>query len=254
LVKSVRNAFSLSSVSLVISRLSRIEARIEHEKAEQKHNAFDLTDDDHGKGDGRHGLPSANYQILAPMNGTVISKHISLGEVLKADADAFLLADLRTVWVDLSVYQKDLPFLREGQKIVLSAGHGIPDVEAEIGFVGPLLGEATRTALARVELENADGLWRPGLFVSGRMEAHSRPVELMVLNDAVQELHGEAAVFVVAPGGEGFLVRHVTPGASDEQWTEITSGLTKGEQYVAEGAFLLKSQLLKGTFGHGHVH
>jgi cobalt-zinc-cadmium efflux system membrane fusion protein len=242
-----------SMEDFLAAKQAMIEARIEHEKAEQKHKALDLADDDHDKGEARHGLPSADYRIIAPMTGTVIAKHISLGEVLPADAEAFLLADLRTVWVDLSVYQKDLPFVRESQKIVLSAGHGIPDVEAEIGFVGPLLGEATRTALARVVLDNTGGLWRPGLFVTGRMEAHSRPVELMVASDAVQEIHGEAAVFVAAPDG-GFLVRHVTPGASDEQWTEITSGLTSGEQYVAEGAFLLKSQLLKGTFGHGHVH
>lgn len=236
------------------AKQSMIEARIEMEKADQKHNALDLDDAEHGKGEGRFGLPSADYRIAAPLSGTVINKHISLGEVLKADTEAFLLADLRTVWVDLSVYQKDLPFIREGDRITLSAGHGIPDIEAEIDYVGPLMGEATRTALARVVLDNSSRLWRPGLFVTGRMEAHSRPVELMVPSEAVQEIHGDPAVFVRDSAGEGFMVRHVTVGGRDEQWTEITSGLEPGEQYVAEGAFLLRSQLLKGGFGHGHVH
>jgi cobalt-zinc-cadmium efflux system membrane fusion protein len=236
------------------AKQAMIEARIAEENADQKHRALDLSEEDHGRGGNRHGLPSADYRIIAPLSGTVIDKHISLGEVLKADTEVFLLADLRTVWVDLSVYQKDLPFVRAGDRITLSAGHGIPDTEAEIGYVGALVGEATRTALARVVLDNESGLWRPGLFVTGRMNAHSRPVELMVAIDAVQEIHEEPAVFVKDGESGGFRVRHVTVGARDEEWTEITSGLRPGEVYVSEGAFLLKSNLLKGSFGHGHVH
>ena len=236
------------------AKQTMIEARIEMEKAEQKHRALDLSESDHKRGDKRFALPSADYSIIAPMAGTVISKHISRGEVMQADTDAFLLADLSTVWVDLSVYQKDIPFVREGENITLSAGHGIPEAEARIDYVGPLVGEATRTLLARVLLDNSAGLWKPGLFVNGRMQAHSRPVNLVVVNDAVQELHGETAVFVQDTQDGSFQVRHVTVGGQDEQWTEITSGLEPGESYVSEGAFLLKSQLLKGAFGHGHVH
>ena len=84
------------------------------------------------------------------------------------------------------------------------------------------------------------------------MEAHSRPVDLLVTNEAVQEIHGEPAVFVKTD--EGFRVRHVTIGGQDESWTEISSGLAREEPYVAEGAFLLKAQLTKSGFGHGHVH
>jgi membrane fusion protein, heavy metal efflux system len=229
-----------------------IEARIQMEKAEQKHKALDLNETDHGKGDGRYGLPSANYQISAPMNGTVIDKHISLGEVLKADTEAFLLADLSTVWIDLSIYQKDLPFVRQGETVKISAGHGIPEVEAAIDYLGPLVGEATRTALARVVLENIDGLWRPGLFVTARIDARSRPVKLMVKNDAVQEVHGEPAVFVRE--GHGYQVRHVAVGGVDEIHTEIVDGLAPGETYVTQGAFLLKAQLTKAAFGDGHNH
>lgn len=229
-----------------------IEARIEMEKSEQKHHALDLEENDHGKGDGRYGLPSANYRITAPLSGTVIGKHISLGEVLKADAEAFLLADLGTVWVDLSVYQKDLPFVRQGETVTISAGHGIPEVKAEIDYLGPLVGQATRTILARVVLDNSTGLWRPGLFVTARIEARSRPVKLIVISDAVQEVHGEPAVFVRET--HGFQVRHVITGGADEIHTEIVEGLRPGETYVTKGAFLLKAQLTKAAFGDGHNH
>ena len=217
------------------AKQTMIEANIEMEKAEQKHRALDLSKSDHERGDKRFALPSADYRITAPMDGTVISKHISRGEVLQADTEAFLLANLNTVWVDLSVYQKDIPFVREGEKITLSAGHGIPEAKTIIGYVGPLVGAATRTVLARVILANNEGLWKPGLFVTGRMQAHSRPVNLMVVNDAVQELHGETAIFVQDFQDKSFRVRHVTVGGQDEQWTEITSGLERVSTMLPKG-------------------
>ena len=61
------------------------------------------------------------YEIIAPFNGTVIEKHITLGEVLNEDSEAYVIADLTSVWVNISVYQKDLPFIRQGLPVVLSA-------------------------------------------------------------------------------------------------------------------------------------
>ena len=89
--------------------------------------------------------------------------------MLKDDSEAYVVADLRSVWVDLRVYQKDLPLVRPGQPVVIAAGHGIPDAQGTIAYVGPLVGEQTRTALARVVLPNPNGHWRPGLFVTGNV-------------------------------------------------------------------------------------
>ncbi len=224
------------------------EARIENAMAEQKHQALDLEEDCHEAG----GAVTAEYRILAPFGGTVIERHISLGEVLEANAPAFLVADLSTVWVDLNVYRPELPFVRQGQPVAISAGHGIPDATGEIAYLGPVVGESTRTALARVVLDNRGGLWRPGLFVSGRVTLEQVAVPVLIAREAVQELHGEPAVFVETPEGLG--VRHLTLGAGDSSTVAVEQGLTPGERYVARGAFTLKAQLAKGSFSHGHVH
>jgi cobalt-zinc-cadmium efflux system membrane fusion protein len=182
----------------------------------------------------------------------VIEKHISLGEVLKEDADAYVVADLRSVWVDLQVSQKDLPFVRPGQPVVITAGRGIPDAQGPVSYVGPLVGAQTRTALARIVLPNANGSWRPGLFVSGHVVVKDVEIPLLIPKTALQTLEERPTVFVEA--AEGWKPQPVTLGRSNDTQVEITAGLTPGQRYVTSGAFALKAQLSKSAFGDGHGH
>jgi len=97
------------------------------------------------------------YPLRAPFKGTLIDKHITLGEVVKDDAGIFVLADLSTVWVDLRVHLKDLPFLKKGQPVTMTAGPGVPEASGVIEYLDPVIDPRTRTALARVILPNPTG-------------------------------------------------------------------------------------------------
>ncbi|MEX0805350.1 MAG: efflux RND transporter periplasmic adaptor subunit [Candidatus Binatia bacterium] len=228
------------------------ETRIELRSAEQKLHAVGFSDEYIAQLPKQGDASFTRYTITAPFDGVVIEKHITLGEMLKDDATAFVVADLRSVWVDLRVYQKELPFVRRGQPVAISAGRGIPDAEGKISYVGPLVGEQTRTALARVVLPNPDGQWRPGLFVNGKIVVENADVPLLVPKSALQTIEERPAVFVET--AEGLKPRHVTVGRSNDTHVEITSGLTSGERYVTRGAFTVKAQLSKGAFGGGHGH
>jgi cobalt-zinc-cadmium efflux system membrane fusion protein len=192
------------------------------------------------------------YAITAPFDGTVIEKHITLGEVLKEDTNAFVVADLSSVWVDLKVYRKDLPFIRQGQPVVISAGSGIADAQGKIAYVGPVVGEQTRTALARIVLPNPDGHWRPGLFVTGTIEIKDVEVPVRIPKTALQTIDDRSVVFVTTE--EGFVPQQVTLGRTNHTYIEVMDGLQPGQQYVTQGTFTLKAQLAKGSFGHGHAH
>ena len=96
-------------------------------------------------------LKLSRVQVPAPITGTVIEKHITLGEMLEKDAKAFVLADLNSVWVNFSVYQKDMPLIRKGLEVIISVGKGIPDAKGTISYVRSLVGEETRTAVACVK-------------------------------------------------------------------------------------------------------
>jgi len=236
------------------ARIALAEARIELASAEQKLLALGfstkfLKDLPHDPNE-----ILTEYEIIAPFDGKVIEKDITLGEVLREDKIAFVVADLSMVWVDLSVYQKDLAYVREGQHVIISVGQGIPDAEGIISYLGPTVADDTRTALARVTLPNKEGQWRPGLFVTARLVKEKTPVPLLIPKSALQNLEGEACVFV--HHREGFKTQNVSVGRTNKTHAEILTGLKVGQSYVTKGAFELKAKIVTSTLdshaGHGH--
>jgi len=236
------------------ARNTLAEARIELRAAEQKLHALGFFQEELDDLPTRHDATFTEYRITAPFDGTVIEKHITLGETIAADESVFTIADLSTVWIDLSVYQKDLGRIRGGQKVTITAApHAEHAPTAVIDFVQPLVGEATRTALARIIMPNPDGRWSPGTFVTGSVVREEVGVTVRVPNSAVITLgDDESVIFVQTP--EGFEPRAVHIGHRNHRFVEVLSGLEPGERYVAEGAFSLKAELGKDAFGEGHGH
>jgi len=230
------------------------EAKIEHRSAEQKLLFFGFSEaliKDLQKHPDRSLI---RYVITAPLNGTVVQKHITLGEKVSDDTEIFTIADLSHVWVDLSVPQKDLVSIKKGQRTLIWLGFSTPDAEGKISYVSPMVNRKTRTALARVVLPNPDRRWRPGLFVKARISVGEVQLPLVVPKEALQRLENENVVFVEAKGG--YEPRHVSVGRSDGSNVEILSGLFAGERYVAKGGFELKAVMMTRDMGahagHGH--
>jgi cobalt-zinc-cadmium efflux system membrane fusion protein len=183
-----------------------------------------------------------------------VDKHITLGEKVGDDSEIFVVADLSTVWIDLSITQKDFPYVREGVEATISAGYGVPDAVGSIDYVSPVVGEVTRTATARIVLANPDGLWRPGLFVSANLLVAETEVPVVIPRTAAQYLDEEWVVFVEQ--GDGFEPVPVTLGRGDEDRVEVVAGLRHGQRYVAAGAFECKAKVVTENIdphaGHGH--
>jgi cobalt-zinc-cadmium efflux system membrane fusion protein len=196
------------------------------------------------------------YPLRAPFGATVIEKHITLGEKLSGESCAFTVADLSTVWVDLNVYQKDLPFVKPGQRVSVAVGPTAGKVEGRISYVGPIVGEKTRTALARVVLDNASGVLRPGTFVTAEVLVDKARAKVAVPKAIIQDMDDQPTVFVWT--GHAFAPRVVSLGRINNAFVEITSGLEPGEKIVTRNSFRLKAELQKvaggAHAGHGHVH
>jgi cobalt-zinc-cadmium efflux system membrane fusion protein len=230
------------------------EAKIEMRSVEQKLHALGFSEEYLEKLPLEQESQLTKFEITAPFDGTVIDKHITLGEVVGDDADVFVIADLSSVWVDLHVYPKDLMKIKKGQMVYISTGQMIPDAEGVISYVGPVVGAESRTALARVVLPNSTGVFRPGLFITARVAIDNIEADVIVPKDAIQTLDGKKCVFI--KDEHGFEPAFVSLGQSNNGFVQVTSGLGPGRQYVTKGAFELKAKIVTSTLdshaGHGH--
>ena len=223
-------------------------------------NCTDCAEDAHaGTGDGLPGLALKQadlgwYEIKAPFDGFIVQKHIALGERVGEDFEVFTIVDTLGVWVNLTVYTKDLSAIRKGQEVVLRADHSGARARGEISMVTPFVEESTRSATARVALDNSDGRWMPGTFVTGLISNSKVDVPVVVSRDAVQNIEDRDVVFVEHDGA--FEMRAVTLGRTDRAGVEVLAGLEPGMRYVSEGAFQLKATVVTSNLsshaGHGH--
>lgn len=243
----------VSDLEFLEARRELADAQIEARASERRLYALGLTAEEIAGVEREGEERFAMYVLRAPFAGTVIEKHVALGEVVGPESTLYVLADLQDVWVMLTVYKKDLPRVRVGQVVTVRSREGGLTARGRIDYVSPTVEEATRTATARVVIGNPEHLWRPGLFITGVVEVGAKEVAVLVPLSALQEIEGRTCVFVLTP--EGFVPRPVRVGRRDERAAEVVAGLRPGERYAASGAFALKSELLKASFaGEGHAH
>ncbi len=194
------------------------------------------------------------YPLRAPIGGTIVERHLTLGERVAETTDIFTIANTESVWVELAVYTKHLGAVEKGQTVVLKSEHSGAEAQGKIIMVTPFVDRTTRSATARVVLDNRDGRWTPGSFVTGVVQTSETQHPIVIPRNAVQTIEGETVVFAEHDGA--FETIPVTTGAHDHSAVEIKAGLHPGMRYVAEGAFELKATMVTQNLdphaGHGH--
>lgn len=189
------------------------------------------------------------YAVTAPLTGVVTARNTNPGEQT-GDKPLFTVADLSTVWVELSLYPRDVAKVRVGQKVRVK-GADIPQPgDGTVVYVAPFGSAANQTLSARVLLDNAERRWAPGLYVTAEVTLTEAAVPLAIRSEALQNLEGKNVVFVL--DADGFEPRLVQLGRSDGDRTEVLSGLAAGDKYAAANSFILKAELGKGSAEHGH--
>lgn len=188
------------------------------------------------------------HELRSPLPGRVIARELTLGEYVDATHSAYAVADLSVVWVETAIAPGDLPFVKEGQMANVMGSGG--KAEGKLIFVSPAIDPETRAAKAIIELENADGKWRPGEFATAAIATSAQDVDLIVPKDAIQALEGKPSIFVRTD--KGFEKRVVTTGREDSRHIEIVSGIVFGEPVAVSGTFTLKAELGKAEAEHAH--
>lgn len=189
-------------------------------------------------------------KIRAPFDGVIVEKHITMGEVVGADTRVFTLTDLSTVWADVVVPARDLEIVRVGTDAVIRSISSDTTAPGKVSYVSSLVGEQSRSAKARVVLDNPGAAWRPGLAVNIDIVTGSSEVPVAVAREAIQSADGRQVVYKRVK--EGFVAQPVATGRSDGRFVEITSGLQAGDIYAAAGSFAVKAEQGKGEGSHEH--
>lgn len=190
------------------------------------------------------------FEVRAPFDGMVVEKHVALGESVKEDAKILTLSDLSSVWAEIAVPAKDLDQVRVGGETVVRSTTSDSQATGNITYVGSLIGEQTRSAKARVVLQNPQMAWRPGLYVNVELTASEAQVPVAVAADAIQSVNEKPVVFMRV--ADGFVAQPVVTGRTDGKLVEIVKGLKPGVQYAAAGSFVIKAELGKGSASHAH--
>lgn len=189
------------------------------------------------------------YALAAPLSGVVTARNANPGEQTGERA-LFTVADLSTVWVEVALFPRDRSRVQVGQSVRVRSGETGEAADGKVVYVAPFGSASNQTLTARVLLDNADGRWAPGLYVTVDVTLAESAVPVAVRNEALQILDGRTVVF--AEGPEGFQPLTVETGRSDSEATEIVKGLMPGDRYVVGNSFILKAELGKGEAEHEH--
>ncbi|HUU00035.1 MAG TPA: efflux RND transporter periplasmic adaptor subunit [Myxococcota bacterium] len=205
---------------------------------------------------GTGGTSGGRLVLRAPIDGTVLVMHAVSGEVAKTDESLVTVGDNTAVWVWADMYERDIAAVKKGQaaqKLAASIsvkaypGEEFPGI---VDLVSPAMNESSRTVKVRVQVKNDDGRLLAGMFAGVKLFLPGTDETLAVPRNAVLEDEGRSFVFVHHLG-EYYVRRAVITGRTWAGWVEIKKGLLPTQTVVAEGAFLMKSDVLRSKMGAG---
>ncbi len=199
-------------------------------------------------GGGAHG---SSYVLRSPLTGTVTGRQATIGHMVDLEEILFEIVDVSSMRAELEIPESELGLVRVGQAVTLVVdGLGERELAGRIDYIAPEIGRETRTAKARVILDNPDGALRANMFARARIALGAARPSVMISRDALQRAGAVPLAFVELAVGE-YETRRVKVGRTDGDQVEILTGVKPGERVVIKGSFLLKTETLKGSIGAG---
>ena len=187
------------------------------------------------------GKVKENFPIYATVSGTVSEKMASEGDYVRQGQPIVKVSNLNSVWAEFDAYENRISELKEGQKIkVTTNAYPNKEFDATISFIDPVLNTQTRTVTVRANLKNKEGIFKPGMFVTGKVEGkpNSSNAQLSIPASAVMWTGERSLVYVKTnPNEPVFEMREVTLGTRSGEIITVVSGLQDGDEIVTNGTF-----------------
>jgi cobalt-zinc-cadmium efflux system membrane fusion protein len=195
---------------------------------------------------------STLLDVVSPLDGIVVERHAVAGEAVEPTDRVFVVADVRSMWAWVDIYETEIERVKVGQPVTFTiSGTEEPVFEGKVDWIDAAVNAATRTIRVRVELKNQGDRLRANEFGQARIRVGEERDAVFVPRDAVQPLGDAQVVFVPLGEGRYLPVRVVTAPTDERGLVEVVSGLAAGQDVVTIGAFLLKSELAKSPEAGG---
>lgn len=191
------------------------------------------------------GVP--HVTIYSYASGTVVDRKVTQGQYVNAGDTLLTVADLNQVWIKADVYEEQLPQIRQGQEVDITA-ESLPNktLHGHVDFIEPAANPQTRTVPVHVHVANPEMRLLPGMFVNATFISRAAAQSIVVPRSAVLDTGTRKIVYVARPNGI-FEAREVQVGAPTEDLFPVSSGLAPGDKVVLNGNFLIDSQAHLGS-------
>lgn len=187
------------------------------------------------------GKVQENVPIYATVSGTVTEKLIEQGDYVKQGQPLLKIANLSTVWANFDVYENQIEVLKKGQEVsVVTNAYPNKEFTGKVDFIDPTLNTKTRTVTLRVVLSNKDNLFKPGMFVSGKIiGVASNTKEVLTIPSTAVLWTGERSLVYLKPDPNEtvFEMREITLGSKMGENYQVVDGLENGDEIVTNGTF-----------------
>ncbi|NQZ69225.1 MAG: efflux RND transporter periplasmic adaptor subunit, partial [Lentisphaeria bacterium] len=191
------------------------------------------------------------YVIESPQAGTVISKSIVPGEIIKPGASLATVCNLNKMWVKIDLRQDDVGLIKVGQGIEFTTRGGYAQkFTGKISWLGSEVEDKTRMISAMAVVDSFKELLRKNTYGKVRIYIHRNDDALIIPKTALQ-WEGCCHVVFVKMADDLFAPRKVKLGYEAKDFYVVQAGLLEGEQLVTRGSFLLKTEILKSSIGAG---
>jgi RND family efflux transporter MFP subunit len=196
------------------------------------------------------GEPRRTLTLVAPAGGVIVKNPPVAGMRFMPGEALFSIANVGTVWMIGDVFEQDLALVKRGSKATLHVdAYPNRSFPGQVTFIYPTLNAETRTARVRVELHNAEGLLKPGMYGAVQI-ASGAPRDVLVVPDSAVIDSGTRQTVLVSKGEGRFEPREVKLGAHSAGRVEVLSGLKEGESVVTRANFLIDAESnLKAALG-----
>ena len=206
---------------------------------------------------GASGNNNGRFLIKAPISGVISKKDIVVGENVQLADQLFVIENLKDLWLEFNLPNTSNIPLQAGQILNFKTNGSDQNYQAKVQTLNPEADLQTGRLQVRAKVTTQADVLRPNVLVNVFVTDAQAKTALRVQKKALQQVEGKPVVFVIESEEKGLVHLKAQPievgvSSQDGQWLEVISGLTEGQKYIADGSFLLKSELEKDEAGHGH--